>query len=312
VVTALLPWAIASDARRPVARGVLLGGALGLALLAKISALALVLATAAAGALLLLGPGTPRARLRRLIAPTIAVAVSIAVFVPMQLRAHRATGHWNASGFDGTPWGRARLSTLNHIRYFDRRPWDYLTGFGQGAALREPWVLKGHRPDSHFFPVLIASTFADYYMYDFAPRPKPEEPIIGVTTHGPLAVRTARWMRASVAGGTVIALMTALAFIAALVVVLLRRDWERVALLLVPLVALVGQLHFAVFYPYDDQGPVKGLYLQFAAAPLYGIAGLAVGWLLRRRWWRIAVIIPVVALLPIVGYVLYALRLLGN
>jgi hypothetical protein len=57
-----------------------------------------------------------------------------------------------------------------------------------------------------------------------------------------------------------------------------RKNVEASSLLLVPLIALLGQLHFAVKFAIDAQGPIKGAYMQFAAIPLYGLFGVAATW----------------------------------
>ena len=59
-------------------------------------------------------------------------------------------------------------------------------------------------------------------------------------------------------------------------------------------------------YPYDFQGPIKGVYLQFAAAPLFALFGLAVHQMTRRRaTWPIAVV-QCAALVAIASYTIYA------
>ena len=49
-----------------------------------------------------------------------------------------------------------------------------------------------------------------------------------------------------------------------------------------PLVAVAGQLWFAWKYPIDWEGPIKGVYLQFAALPLCALSGVGCDWLWRR------------------------------
>jgi hypothetical protein len=52
--------------------------------------------------------------------------------------------------------------------------------------------------------------------------------------------------------------------------------------LALPLLGVVGALSFAIQFPYDWEGVVKGVYLHFAAAPLYAVFGLGVVWLSKR------------------------------
>ena len=98
----------------------------------------------------------------------------------------------------------------------------------------------------------------------------------------------------SVMAGTLIALVTAIAWLGAARVLWRRRDDgepdPRFALLLAPLGALIGQLHFATKYPNDNFGPIKGAYLQFVAPVLCALFGVGVAWMWRRRarWrWRV-------------------------
>jgi hypothetical protein len=312
IALALLPWAFDAARPHPALRGLVLGAALGLELLAKISALALV-ATVALGGLLILGELRTAAstRVRRVLVPATACAVALAVLAPLQLRALHQTGRLVASGFDGAPWGRTRLARLARTPYLYRRPFAFVAGAGGGAAIRRPWVVEGGAADPHFFPVLVASTFSDYYDFGFCRRPPPDEVPAARTPHGGISRRTASLMRASAAGGTVIALLTVAALAVALVAAARRRRPGIVLLLLAPIVAVGLQLHFAVAYPYDDQGPVKGLYMQFAAGPLVALAGLGFGWLWRRPSWRWLTILPLASLGAVALYSLHAIGLLG-
>ena len=91
----------------------------------------------------------------------------------------------------------------------------------------------------------------------------------------------------SVTAGTLIALVTVIAWFAAVRALWRRReDGEpdpRFALLLAPLGALIGQIHFATKYPNDNFGPIKGAYLQFVAPVLCALFGVGVAWMWRRR-----------------------------
>src|SRR5205814_4423360 len=105
-----------------------------------------------------------------------------------------------------------------------------------------PFFPTGLYPTPRFFPVLIASTFNDYYVFGYSDngQPGPDRWISGASvTLGCL----------SVIAGTAIALITVLAWLGALRALWRRReDGEpdpRFALLLVPLAALLAQLHFA-------------------------------------------------------------------
>ena len=103
----------------------------------------------------------------------------------------------------------------------------------------------------------------------------------------------------SVVAGTAIALVTVIAWFAAVRALWRRReDGEpdpRFALLLAPLGALIGQIHFATKYPNDNFGPIKGAYLQFVAPVLCALFGVGVAWMWRRaRWrWRVPALVAI-------------------
>jgi hypothetical protein len=47
--------------------------------------------------------------------------------------------------------------------------------------------------------------------------------------------------------------------------------------------ALLNQLHFAIRFPFDHHGVVKGTYLQFAGPVLCALAAFGISWLWNRR-----------------------------
>lgn len=113
-------------------------------------------------------------------------------------------------------------------------------------------------------------------------------------------------------GGTLIGLVTAIVWFAAVRRLWRRRDDgepdQRFALLLVPLIGLLGQLRFAIKYPNDDFGPIKGAYLQFFAPVLCALFGLGVAWMWRRggRRWRAPALAALGALALVAAYSLHA------
>jgi 4-amino-4-deoxy-L-arabinose transferase-like glycosyltransferase len=113
----------------------------------------------------------------------------------------------------------------------------------------------------------------------------------------------------SVMAGTLIALCTVIAWFGTARLLWRRRDDgepdARFALLLAPLGALVGQLHFATKYPNDNFGPIKGAYLQFVAPILCALFGVGVAWMWRRRarWrWRVPALAAMVAIAVVAAY----------
>ena len=155
--------------------------------------------------------------------------------------------------------------------------------------------------------MLLASTFNDYYGYSYSGGGK---------------YRTAqRWISGagvtlgclSVMAGTLIALVTVIAWLGTARVLWRRReDGEpdpRFALLLAPLGGLIGQLHFATKYPNDNFGPIKGAYLQFIAPVLCGLFGVGVAWMWRRRarWrWRVPALAAMGAVALVAAYSIHA------
>jgi len=132
-----------------------------------------------------------------------------------------------------------------------------------------------------FAPVVLASTFVDYYNHSFAGNDG------ALTINGRPMAKSALWMgRLAMVGGTLIFIATLAAWVMSVRRVVIDRKWEWAALLVVPLLATLLAFAFAVKYPYDSHGVIKGAYIQFGALPLYAMFGLAVEWALadRRRW----------------------------
>ena len=53
------------------------------------------------------------------------------------------------------------------IPYFDRRPLGFYLGWNLGIYVH-PLYPTGIKPNPRFFPVLIATTFNDYYVYSYS------------------------------------------------------------------------------------------------------------------------------------------------
>jgi hypothetical protein len=180
------------------------------------------------------------------------------------------------------------VADLQKTPYLQRRTLDYFLGWDKQIPLF-PFYPSGIQPRPQFFPVAIASSFMDYWNYSFSGMdpdvPVPDWP----SNSGGLRPLTPQLFRASqyaVCGGIVIFLATVGAWLSVMPRTFWRRDWARMALLLVPLFMLVSAMHFAVEYPVDTYGVVKGIYMHFAAPPMYALFGLAVAWAWQRphRW----------------------------
>jgi hypothetical protein len=102
----------------------------------------------------------------------------------------------------------------------------------------------------------------------------------------PMTVAVLAASRYAMFGGTVIMLASAACWFVAMRWSLRQKHFGAVAVLLVPLVTLAASVQFALKYPIDSYGVVKGVYMQFGAAPMYLLFGLAVDWSWRRvpRW----------------------------
>ena len=271
---------------------------LGLALITKFSASALVLALIIALALEV-GHGPerwwPALRVRwKPVAAGAAIVVALSgwFFVRNQI----LYGLPAPTGYEGMMV--ANQAPYEKIPYLERRPpaffwqWD-------SAIFRHPYVPTGNHPP-RFFPVLVASTFSDYYSYCFAAW-NAQTPVAYIH-HRPVPVVAFDLSCLSVIGGTVMALLTVLAWLAAARWLWRRPRDPRPVLLLVALLALLGQMHFATKYPNDDFGPIKGAYMQFVAPILCGLFGLAVAWMWRRVWARAGAVVALAALLLVFVY----------
>jgi hypothetical protein len=233
--------------------------------------------------------------LRRRARPLVAGAATLVVLSGWSFARSRAvSGKLVPTSYDG--FAKGVQAPYESTPYLDRRTVGFFVGW-DSSVVKEPYFPKGYYPHARFFPILIASTFCDYYRFNFAGNAT----IRGRAIPPPLA----RWSTLSVAGGTVIALLTALAWLGAARTLWRRPEDPRLVLLLIPLLALLGQLHFAVRYPNDSWGPIKGTYLQFVAPVLCGLYGLGVAWLWRRRVTRILALLAIGALGLVAGYVTY-------
>ena len=117
----------------------------------------------------------------------------------------------------------------------------------------------------------------------------------------------------SVMAGTLIALITVIAWFGAVRALWRRRDDgepdPRFALLLAALGAFLALVHFVTKYPNDTLGPLKGAYLQFVAPVLCALFGVGVAWMWRRRarWrWRVPALAAMAAIALVAAYSIHA------
>jgi hypothetical protein len=274
-----------------------------LEMLAKISALAIVgTIGAAVGFELAFGKGNVAARMQRAAPWLAAGAVFILATGWYFARNHRLYGKAVLSGYDGRDGiGAPKVDAP----YLERRSPEYFYGW-TNDVLKYPYAPSGTSPRPYFWPVVVASTFVDHYSFGYVPAPTDPNVPAMVANGYPLPRASLPIARASAIGGAVVAASTALAWFWAVIVCVRRRATARLLLLAAPAFAIAGLLHFVVRYPYDVNGAIKGVYLQFAAGPLFALFGLAVHKMMRRRaTWPIA-LVQCAAVVAIAGYTIYA------
>jgi hypothetical protein len=186
--------------------------------------------------------------------------------------------HWLVRPYDDVP-------------VTDRRTLGFVVGWSQAIYSWPFWpAAVGEHP--RFFPVAMASTFVDYWNFSFSGIDAAgRSPIFaGSRPMSPQVLAAARY---AMLGGTVIMLASAAAWFVAMRRSLLRKNFGAVSVLLVPLFTVLAALHFAISYPIDSYGVTKGVYMQFGAAPMYVLFGLAVDWARRRvpRWPLLALLL---------------------
>jgi hypothetical protein len=304
-----MPWAVAAARAGRVGPMVALSLLLALAMMAKISASVLVTSVAAAIGLEIIRaqPSSVASWMRALRARLLPIIAGLVVLAsitgPFFVRNQILYGQAAPSAYEGSL--KPNQAPYDAIPYFDRRSLGFYLGWNLGIHV-QPYYPTGLKPEARFFPVLIATTFSDYYFFSFS---------------GGGNYNERRWVSGaavalgalSVTGGTVIALVTVLAWFGALRVLWRRRDDgepdPRFALLLAPALGLIGQLHFATKYPNDNFGPIKGAYLQFIAPVLCALFGAGAAWMWRRRarrWWLAAALASLGALGLVAAYTVHA------
>jgi hypothetical protein len=242
-----------------------------------------------------------RARLSRLGAWALLLSTTLAVSGWYFVRNQRAYGHPFIDGLDGKY--SIYRAQVERVPYWQRRQPRFFVGWSTDIY-DSPYWPAAINPEPCFWPVLTASTFVDYYNYAFAPPPGKKHPQQTASLK-PIRSRAFELSRKSALGGTVIAATTAIALVAVGVWLWRRRRVGELAFVVLPVMAVLGQLHFAIAFPLDELGPVKGVYVQFAGAPLCALWGVAVAWLGARPWrWPLA-LVELAALTLVAAYTIY-------
>jgi len=258
----------------------LLGVVLGLALLTKISGVVVLLGIGAAAGLEFLFSrpvGWSRGQLLLPWSSTLVICLALCgwYFVPIVRTYHKPF----LTSFDLLQ--KEAVAESNKTPYLDRRSLGFVFGWDR-TIYDFPYWPSAAEPHPRFFPIAVVSTFVDYYNFSYSGL-NPDAPSALAVNTRPLTPRLVNLSRLSAVGGTFIALGVSVAFVACLYRGLRGRRWGIVALLLATGLAVLAALHFAIQYPTDGNGVIKGNYLVFAAPPLYALFGVAVAWAQRKR-----------------------------
>jgi hypothetical protein len=241
-------------------------------------------------------------RASRLRSWALAIAVTIATCGGQYAYNRVAYGKAVLDGWYKRPTADTERVGAQKTEITDRRTLGFFLGLSTDV-LRFPYYPADIEPRSRFWPVLIASSFCDYYNYRFGPPADVGAPV--VANGREVGERATDLGRASVAGGTVIALASALAWPIAILKLVRRREVARPLALLVPALAVMGQLFFATEFPYDFEGVVKGVYFHFATLPLYALFGTAFARLWRTRLLRPGAMVLAMSVIPVAAYTTY-------
>lgn len=286
-----------------IARAALLGLLVGLQMLAKVSALATIAAIGCVVAFeVLFGKGGGfGVRLRRA-APWLLTIGIFAGTTGWYFGGNQRLYHKPIlSGWDGPD--ASAFPKIQTTPYFQRRAPDYFYGWSKDIW-SFPYYPSGVSPNPHFWPVVVATTFVDYYNYGFVHARASTQTY--EANGRKLPRKSLFFAGASAVAGTVVAASTAVAWLWALIVCLRRRDSARILFLVAPLPAFASLLHLQVKYPWDNGGLVKGVYLQFACGALFALYGLAVQKMFRHRiTWPVA-FLQSAAIIAIASYTFYA------
>jgi 4-amino-4-deoxy-L-arabinose transferase-like glycosyltransferase len=281
----------------------LLGIVLGIALLTKISGAVILVGICAAAILeFVFAPhGDWQTRWKHLLPWASTLVMCFAVcgwyFVPIA----KSYGRPFVTSFDTLQ--KDAVAESGKTPYLDRRRLGFLLGWDRAIYDLPYWpTAAGEHP--RFFPLLMVSTFVDYYNFSYSGL-RPDDPATSRANARPLTPRLLGFSRLSAVGGTFIALGTTVAFVACLYGELRKQRWGVVALLVGAALSILSALHFAIQFPSDSNGVIKGTYLQFGAPPLYAMFGVAVAWTQRKPWRWLLFALFLASLWLVASYTLY-------
>lgn len=176
------------------------------------------------------------------------------------------------------------VAESNKLPYCKRRRMNFFVGF-DGAAFNSPFYPSA---SSQLWPVLIASSFTDYYNYGFN-RAATDKNGPRIINHRTVSEGSFQLARLSFVCGIGLTLIALFALLQRLVTAWRAHDWPGLYFWIAPIGAFVGLVHFATKYPIDRLGMVKGLYLQYAMVPMAFAVGHFVD--AGRKAWRHAIVL---------------------
>jgi hypothetical protein len=302
-VVALLEFCRARLEQRAM-RALALGALVGLGLLVKVSNFVLLGVLCFAPLLELFQRRVATLRDAAAIVRGWALAVAVAVALSGGQYAYNQVVNGKAivDGWYKRPTADVIATGAQQKATLDRRTLGFVAGFSTDIVTF-PYYPSALGAEPRFWSVLIASTFCDYYRYGFAGPKEPNTDLFA--NRGAVSARATVLARASVIAGIVIALVCGLASVFAAVRLLRRREVARLLVLAIPAFGLAGQAYFAVVYPFDFEGVVKGVYYQFAALPLCAVFGLAVSSAWRQPRLAVPALLCTLAVVPVAVYTTY-------
>src|SRR5262245_60438766 len=162
----LVPSAVAGARSGRVGPMIGLAVVLGLAVLTKLTALVVIAGVAIAVALEIARAPSWTHALRARLRPLVVGALLLAAITGwIFARNVRLTGHLTPTAFEGSQ--KTNQAEFEKIPYWKRRPLGFYLRWHLGIHAR-PFFATGLKPKARFFPVLIASTFNDYYVFSFS------------------------------------------------------------------------------------------------------------------------------------------------
>lgn len=215
---------------------------------------------------------------------TRALAWSLVVLLPVVLTGWyfmRNVPDWGkpfVSSMDTQPGNVAKMAPYVNTPLWKRRPAAFFVRW-EPKIFDQPYYSVGSGPNASFWSVITAGTFVDYFNYDFHGDQRGEL----VLNDRPITQKVVTASKLSMGGGVFISIVVLVAWVVAFWRTLKDRNAGRLTLLALPAFALLYGLYLSTAYPLDDTGIMKSSYLQFGLWPLYGVFGLAAGWLFERR-----------------------------